>query len=161
MVDLDHLSADELRATLDQVDSKTPAMRLVVALNHKHGLTQTDIAEQYGLARKTVYNWLTRFEAQPLNEAIADNDRPGRPRKLSSDQQQRLADLLRNLPHEAGYDAENWTPGLVRQLIKDEFRIEYSIPHVRRLMHESGLVPTNSGNWIHETDMSSTAPEGN
>ena len=34
MVDLSHLSADELRAELDGVDSKAPTLRLVVGINH-------------------------------------------------------------------------------------------------------------------------------
>jgi transposase len=148
MVNLDHLSADELRTELARVNSKTPTLRLVVALNHKYGFTQTEIAEQYGLTRKTVYNWLTRFESEPIEEAIADADRPGRPRRLSSEQQQRLADVLQARPSEAGYDADAWNPQLVRQLFQDEFSIEYSIPHIRRLMHDAGLTPTDSGNWI-------------
>lgn len=139
MVDLDHVSAEDLRATLDDVEAKTPALRLVVALNHKHGISQTEIAEQYGLARKTVYNWLTRFEDAPVREAIDDADRPGRPPRLPDDERSRLADRLREPPRAAGYDAESWTPWLVRDLIATEFDVEYSIPHVRRLMRESGL----------------------
>ena len=45
MIDLDQLSVDELRTELDRVDSNIPTLRLIVALNHKHGFTQTEIAE--------------------------------------------------------------------------------------------------------------------
>jgi transposase len=159
MVDLDHLSAEDLRSELERVESKTPAMRLIVALNHKHGLTQTEIAEQYGIARKTVYNWLVRFERHEISEAIVDDTHPGRPSKLSTDQQQRLEKLLREPPPDAGYDADHWTPALVCELVSDEFSVEYSIPHIRRVMHESGLVPTDDGEWIHESPPPTTLSE--
>ena len=96
-----------------------------------------------------MYNWLTRVESEPLEEAITDADRPGRPRRLSPKQQERLAEVLQALHSEAGYDADAWTPQLVRQLIQDEFSIEYLIPHIPRLMHDAGLMPADSGNCIH------------
>lgn len=159
MVELNHLSAEDLRRELERVESKTPAIRLVVALNHKHGLTQTEIAEQYGLARKTVYNWLTRFETDEISDAIVDGTHPGRPPKLSADQQRRLESLLREPPTEAGYDADHWTPALVCQLVADAFSVEYSISHIRRVMHQCGLVPMDDGQWRHESEPPATLPE--
>lgn len=144
MIDLSHVPADELRSELERVDSKTPALRLVVALNHKHGLTQTEIAEQYGIARKTVYNWLTRLESRPIAEAITDDERPGRPSKLSPEARRRFARLLRESPRAADYDAERWTPPLVQRFVAEEFDVEYSLPHVRRLMRENGLAPRDT-----------------
>jgi transposase len=149
MVDLSQVSADELRGELERVESKTPALRLVAALNHKHGLTQTEIAEQYGVARKTVYNWLTRLESRPIGEAITDDERPGRPPKLSPDEQRRFARLLRESPAAAGYEAEHWTPPLVRTFVSEAFDVEYSLPHVRRLMRENGLAPRDTA-WVAE-----------
>jgi len=149
MVDLSHVSAAELRAELERVESKTPALRLVVALNHKHGLTQTEIAEQYGLARKTVYNWLTRIESRPLSEAIRDDERPGRPPKLAPDEQEAFARALQEPPTAAGYDAEHWRPPLVRTFAAEAFGVEYSLPHVRRLMREAGLAPRDTA-WAPE-----------
>lgn len=133
---LDDVSTNELRAELRRVEAKKPALRLVVALNYKHGLTQTEIAEQYGVTRKTVYNWLERIENRPLAEAIRDDDRPGRPSKLSSDQQRRLDGLLQDSPGDHGYEDDRWRPTVVRQLVADEFGVEYSVAHVRRLLAE-------------------------
>lgn len=149
MVDLSHVSAEELRAELERVESRTPALRLVVALNHKHGLTQTEIAEQYGIARKTVYNWLTRIASRPLDEAVTDDERPGRPPKLAPDEQQELARQLREPPTAVGYEAEHWTPPLVRTFVSEAFGVEYSVPHVRRLMRDAGLAPRDTA-WAPE-----------
>lgn len=149
MVDLRDVSADDLRAELERVESKTPALRLVVALNHKHGLTQTEIAEQYGVARKTVYNWLTRIDSRPLGEAIRDDERPGRPPKLTPKEQEQFVQVLQKPPSAAGYGAEYWTPPLVRRLVSEEFGVEYSLPHIRRLMRDAGLAPRDDA-WTTE-----------
>lgn len=134
MVDLDHIPIADLQTALADTDSATPTLRLVVALNYKHGLTQTEIAEQYGLARKTVYNWLSRIATQPLTEAIYDENRPGRPSRLSAVDRRRLRRLLRERPAKLGIDADTWTTEATQALIRDAFGVEYSLGHVRRLL---------------------------
>lgn len=145
MVELEGVTVEDLREALATVDAKTPALRLVVALNFKHGHTQTAIAEQYGIARKTVYNWLVRFEGRTIEDAIYDDERSGRPAKLTEAQQRSLEELLRRPPDSVGYGAQAWTPTLTQQLVEDIFQIEYSIPHIRRLMRNSGLESTKGG----------------
>lgn len=147
MVDLDDVSVAVLRRHLGETDEKTPALRLVVALNYKHGLSQTEIAEQYGIARKTVYNWLVRFESRPIEEALDDDHRPGRPPKLTDEQRRLFHAHLRRPPNAVGYDAAAWSPSLARRLIRDLFDVEYSIPHLRRLLRAAGLVPREEG-WV-------------
>lgn len=141
MPDLDQVTAGELRSELDRVESKTPALRLVVGLNYKYGATQTEIAEQYGLARKTVYNWLQRLETQPLEQAIVDANRPGRPPKLSATERKELAQALTRPPRTVECNANGWTPQLVQEFITNRFGVDYSLPHIRRLMREAGLSP--------------------
>lgn len=141
---LDHLSAGDLRTALEQVDAKTPALRLIVALNYKHGLTQTEIATQYGLARKTVYNWLSRFETRSLEDAIFDDERPGRPPELSVEERREVLEMLRKSPATFGYNADSWTPRLVQQLVADRFDVVYSHSHIRRLMRDANSESTDA-----------------
>ncbi len=136
---LDDVTADDLRTALDEAEGKKPTLRLVTAIAYKHGVTQTELAEWLGVERRTVYNWLTRFEDAPPAEATLDADRPGRPRKLDADQRVRLETTLHDPPTEAGYDAEWWTPALVRRHVETTFGVDYSIPSCRRLMKEAGL----------------------
>lgn len=140
MTRLDGISADDLREALEAVDGKRPAVRLVAAMAYDGGATQTEIASWLGVERKTVYNWLVRLEERPgaLADAARDADRPGRPRKLSDAQRDRLASDLRNRPVEASYDRRAWTPTLVRRHVRDRFGIEYSLPTCRRLLDELG-----------------------
>lgn len=139
---MDHfetISLEDLQQALDDVEGKKPTKRLLAAIAYKNGVTQTELAEWYGVQRRTIYSWLKRLEEQPIKEAVHDAHRSGRPRKLSNDQQETLRHDLHQPPHEVGYDAAAWTPELVSRYITERFDIEYSLPSCRRLMKESGL----------------------
>jgi transposase len=136
---LDEISIEELQQALDEVEGTKPTQRLLAAIAYKNGVTQTELAEWYGVQRRTIYNWLKRFEAEPLDAAVEDARRPGRPRRLSSEQQNELERTLRGAPAEAGYDEAEWTPALVQQFLQDAFGVDYSLPSCRRFMNEAGV----------------------
>jgi transposase len=132
--------AERLRAALGEVEGKVPTQRLMVALAAKHGVSQTNLAEWYGIERKTVYNWLTRFESAndvaSLVAAAKDDPRPGRPRKLSAAELGELRRTLARPPAEAGYDDQEWTPPLLRAHIEEAYDLTYSTSSCRRLLRE-------------------------
>ena len=134
---LDEVTVEELQDALDDVEGKKPTQRLLAAIAYKHGVSQTELAEWHGVQRKTIYNWLTRLEAQPIDQAVRDGLRSGRPRKLASDQQDRVEETLAGSPSDAGYDASAWTPELVHQYLRETFDVEYSRPSCRRLLNEA------------------------
>lgn len=137
MSELEDVSTDELRTALDSVSEKTPALRLIAAIAYKNGVTQTELAEWFGVERKTIYNWLQRIEAgDTLVDAVTDESRPGRPRKLSLDDQRQLAADLENSPTALGYDESEWTPELLQEHVEAEFEETYSLPSCRRLLRE-------------------------
>lgn len=136
MVKLDDVDPDELRRTLADVDSAKEAKRLVVALDYLDGVPVSVLAERYGIPRSTLYYWLDRFESEPVEEAITDEDRPGRPRKLDDEDRNRLRDHLDTRPEVHDYDADEWTPELVRDHVERAFGVSYSVGHVRRLLRE-------------------------
>ncbi|MDS0295105.1 helix-turn-helix domain-containing protein [Halogeometricum luteum] len=136
MVKLDDVDPDELRRALADAESAKEAKRLVVALDYLDGVAVSVLAERYGIPRSTLYYWLDRFEAEPVTEAITDEDRPGRPRKLDSADRRRLRDHLDADPTEQGYDGDQWTPELVRDHVERTFGVSYSVGHVRRLLRE-------------------------
>ena len=139
MEHLSEITAEQLQEALDETDRKTPAQRLMAAIAYKNGVTQTELAEWFDVERKTIYNWLTRLEERNFDEAVYDEKRPGRPRKLSDEELNDLQEVLHNPPTEAGYDVPAWTTDLVQELIRDRYEIEYSRPSCRRLMKELGL----------------------
>ncbi|SFR74701.1 Transposase [Halogeometricum rufum] len=136
MVKLDDVDPEELRRTLADVDSAKEAKRLVVALDYLDDVPVSVLAERYGIPRSTLYYWLDRFETEPISEAITDEDRPGRPRKLDDRDRKRLSEHLEASPGEHAYDADEWTPELVRDHVERVFGVSYSVGHVRRLLRE-------------------------
>ncbi|SEP16932.1 Helix-turn-helix domain-containing protein [Halogranum amylolyticum] len=80
---LDVISVEELQRALDEVEGKKPTQRLTAAIADKNGVRQTELAEWYGVQRRTIYSWLKRLETEPLEQAVQDDYRSGRPRKLT------------------------------------------------------------------------------
>lgn len=135
---LDEITLEELQQALENVDRKRPTQRLITAIAYKNGVTQTELAEWYGVERRTIYNWLKRLETDdPLDEAVTDASRSGRDRKLSQTQQRAFERAVNEPPDAAGYDARTWTPKLVQQYLEETYGVEYSRPSCRRLLKEA------------------------
>ncbi|WP_101298431.1 helix-turn-helix domain-containing protein [Halegenticoccus soli] len=126
----------DLRDALSAVSEAKPAKRLMIALAYKDGVPVSTLSERYGIPRSTLYYWLDRFEAEPIEKAIEDEKRPGRPRKLSSEEQRAIRADLEGTPDEVGYEADEWTPLLLRDHIERETGVSYSVGHTRRLLRE-------------------------
>lgn len=139
MEHLEEVTIDELQDTLENVDGKNPTKRIFAAIAYKNGVTQTELAEWYDVERKTIYNWLSRFESNSLVDAVTDGKRTGRKRKLTDNQQLKFEDALHVSPGNYGFDAPAWTPALAQRFLEEEFDVDYSIPSCRRLMKEAGL----------------------
>lgn len=72
-------------------------MRLIVGINYKNGITQSGLAELYGVSRTTIHSWLDRLErldSDPLEEVIHEEQRSGRPSKLSDSEGEMLFSIL-------------------------------------------------------------------
>ncbi len=144
MEHIKNVSLEELQRALEAVDGKKPTQRLMVAIAYKNGVSQTELAEWYDVQRRTIYSWLKRLEQEPLEQAVYDDTRSGRPRKLGDEQQAQLEEALHEPPAEAGYDVPGWTPTLVQQYLEERFDVDYSRPSCRRLMKDAGLRYTDS-----------------
>ncbi|WP_458210556.1 helix-turn-helix domain-containing protein [Haladaptatus sp. NG-SE-30] len=134
MSHLENISTDELRNALENVNDVQATKRLMVAIAYKQGVSQTDLAEWYGLSRKTVYNWLHRFEENSIRKAASDKARPGRPPKLDREEKSEVYQLLDEPPANAGYDAEEWSIPLVQRLLDEQFDVTYSRTSAYRLL---------------------------
>ena len=143
MARLENVSAAHLRDYLDQVEGKQATLRVVAGINHKNGVTQTELAEWYGVSRTTIHNWLGRLEkleSEALEDVIYDDSRSGRPSKLSEEQWDELVTVLENSPEDVGFDAPVWSPNLVKQYIRETYDIDYSLRHIRELLNRAGYV---------------------
>jgi transposase len=136
MAKLEGIDADTLRDRLASTESPKAVRRLMIALAYEDGESVGTLSRRYGFPRSTIYYWLDRFESRPLEAALDDDPRPGRPRQLSDEERRELAEVLADPPTDHGYDAEKWTAPLVKRYIADVYGVEYSRGHVRRLLRE-------------------------
>jgi transposase len=101
-------------------------------LAYKDGVDVTEIERRYGIPQSTVYYWLNRLEERPLQEALTDEGRPGRPPKLTAEQRATVDSWLSGPPESGDEASVEWTAKRLRRRIRQEFDVDYSIPHVSR-----------------------------
>lgn len=134
---LEDVTTDDLHEALETITASSATLRIVVGLNYKHGVSQTEMAEWYGVSRSTIHNWLTDLEQlndSPLEDVVCDDDRSGRPQKLDKEQWCCLQQTVAVSPPSVGYNEPEWSPELLRQYIDDQFDVEYSTRHARTLL---------------------------
>jgi len=74
--------------------------------------------------------------------ALQTKPTPGRPRRLSARQMERLRTLLVGRdPRQLEFEFALWTRALVAQLIHREFEIQLSLATISRILHQLGMSP--------------------
>ena len=136
---LEHIAIEELWDLLDALEGSTETQRVLAAIAHKRGDSTRELAHRHNVSQQTIRNWIARFEERPIGHAPFDEDRSGRPRKLTEEDREQLADELKESPQAVGYDQCGWSPRLVSQHLQNEYGVEYSLRHVRRLLREAGV----------------------
>lgn len=136
---LDDITLSDLQNQLEQTNGKVPIQRVLAAIGRKQGDTLGKLAEQHNVCEKTIRNWLDRFAEQPISQAPFDDDRSGRPAKLTESEYDEFISDLRESPAAVGYGCNSWSPALVSDHLKRSFEVEYSTRHVRRIMNEAEI----------------------
>lgn len=119
---------------LKTVSTGKAAKRLMTVLAYKDGVAVATLSERYAIQQSTVYFWLDRFEEMPIDEAIKDGDRPGRPPELSTEERDELRTDLNRSPQAFGFADASWTTEIVRDHVAEKYGVEYSYGHIRRLL---------------------------
>lgn len=136
---LDELTLEELQELKENTEGETPQERVLAAIARKQGDNIDRLAERHNVSEKTIRNWLDRFIEKPLEDAPYDEERSGRPSKLTKDEQKELVEDFNTSPTKLGYDRQAWTSSLAVHHIESTFGVEYSRRHVRDIMNDAGL----------------------
>jgi transposase len=106
-------------------------IRNKILLNlHKAGTSQKVIGEMVNLSQQRVSEIIkAEKENLPTNQKP-----PGYKRRLSAEQMAELPKLLEQGAEFYGFTGEYWTHQRVRQVIKEEFKLEYEKKQVGRIL---------------------------
>lgn len=130
-----------IAAIQDEI-SRTPEgryyHRLHVAL---HALKTGDCYEAariYDHSPHSVYNWIHRLNTYGL-AGLQEGNRPGRPRKLSALQEQKLYKDLLLSPRELGYAQNIWDGPLLSYHLEKRFSVHLRVRQCQNVLHRLGF----------------------
>jgi len=116
-------------------------MRLRAVNAVESGVHPEDVAASLGMARGTVYGWLSRYR-EGGRDALKARPVPGRPPKLTGAQMRTLYTMIVGAdPRQYAFEFALWTRDTVRSLIRREFNVALSAVSVGRLLRTLGLSP--------------------
>jgi transposase len=149
---LDDLTLEELQELRERTEGEIPRERVLAAIGRKQGDELETLAERHGVVEKTIRNWLDRFAREPIEQAPYDDDRPGRPAKLTEDQREQFFEHLQQPPTTFGYEQQAWSPKLLLHHVKEEYGVDYSEGHARKLLGKAELSYRTARPHNHEAD---------
>jgi transposase len=105
------------------------------------GKSPDEIAEIMNVGRSTVFEWQRKYREGGL-AALSTKFASGRPTTLSDQQMMRLYSLIEgNDPRQYSFAAALWTRQIVRDLIRQRFRVAVSLITVGRILKKLGMSP--------------------
>jgi transposase len=104
----------------------------------RDGKSNTEVARLIGVDVSSVKRW-KRAAAQGGNNALAAKPNRGRPPRLTPEQKQELAQIVRAGPRAAGFRTNLWTCRRVADVIRERFGVGYHRDHVGRVLHALGF----------------------
>jgi putative transposase len=111
--------------------------RLHAARLLSQGVSQAEVARQVGTHRQSVGRWAQELEADGLS-GLKRAGRAGRKPRLTAEHLARIEQALKRGPRAFGYATELWTARRVRDLIAEQWGVEFSPRHVWWLLGQMG-----------------------
>jgi transposase len=141
-------------AVQDEI-SRTPEgryyHRLHVVLPVLQGASSYEAARLFGHSPRSVQYWVGRLVSEGL-AGLWDKERPGRPPRLSSRDEQKLRNEIRRSPRELGYDQNLWDGPLLSHHLKKHYTIDLGVRQCQRLFHQFGLSLQRPRRYASEAD---------
>ena len=133
----DDVPAAELRRLARLEDDGRIACRLIALANALGGMSRAGAAEQAGMDRQTLRDWVLRFNQAGV-EGLHDRPRRGRPSFLTEGQLATFKAWVLRGPDPERDGRSSWTAKDLCRLVEDRFAVSYSENGMLRLLHELG-----------------------
>jgi len=133
----------EQKITIQEMFQNHPEKRLreralMVILSSK-GFNVKQIADILECRENTVSKWLNAYEEHGFL-GLYDQPIPGRPPKLSKEEEKQIEKWLDLLPRKIGYQHSNWTLKLLLHHINKVFHKQFSLTRIWQIMRKLGFV---------------------
>ena len=112
--------------------------RIHALLGLTEGKTLEEVAEMQGVGEQTIRDWTHAFVVEGV-ASLFYRPRVGRPAKLTVAQRHELKELVLSGPEAAGYSSGCWTSGMIADLVRLRFRVDYAPRYVCHLLGSLGL----------------------
>ena len=113
-------------------------LRLLCAIHRKKNKTIMEIAEITRLPKSTVSDYLRRLKGDHFN-FLYDKKNKGALPKLTKQQQKKLIKVLSQEPNKVDFPFVFWTTKLVKYYIRKEFKKEFTLHGIRKLLYRLGF----------------------
>jgi transposase len=112
--------------------------RLDALLLIAYGRDAYEVAVMYGHSPRSIHDWIKGVNQHGL-DYLLDDQKPGRPTKLSQEQLDQLRGDILHTPSELGYDQNSWNGKLLSEHIRDKYGVELKTRRCQALFHELGF----------------------
>jgi transposase len=130
-----------IAAIQDEI-SRTPEGRYYHRLHVTlHALKTGDCYEAahiYEHSPRSVYNWVHRLSRSGL-AGLSEGKRPGRPRRLSPSQEQKLYKDLLLSPRELGHNQNIWDGPLLSYHLEKQYAVHLRVRQCQNVLHRLGF----------------------
>ena len=120
-------SADKLQRRRER------AIRLL-----QRGMAPVDVARIVGVDRRSVRRWKAAYQDKGML-GIKARPSPGRSSKLEGYELKTLGRILNRGAKAAGFATDEWSYPQIREIIEEEFGVQYHTDHIGRLLHSLKL----------------------
>lgn len=126
-----HMSIDELNKRIKTLENDTKVLRRLYFIKYRYeGKLVSESAKLVGITKRVGYIWQERWNEKGY-EGLIPRYAGGRPSKLTDAQKEHLVELLKQ--------NDTWTTEEIRELIFNEFKVEYTSKQIRIILKSMGM----------------------
>ncbi|NLF29604.1 MAG: IS630 family transposase [Planctomycetes bacterium] len=99
-----------------------------------------EVAETLGVSRASVYRWWAAYQ-QDGEQGLRDAPRPGRPRKLTGEQEAQVLEWLNHDATAFGFTSSRWTAPRLSIVIEREFGVRFNPRYLNQWLSQRKISP--------------------